>query len=75
MSTTGTRLPRTLATPSSHGWVPGTGVSTGTASSSLISSMPLTSNLEPTRKPMPRHKPGASNLSWVSEACASDSRS
>ena len=45
------------------------------ASSSLISSMPLTSSREPTRKPMPRQRPGASSFSCVSEACASDNRS
>src|SRR6185312_5104262 len=48
-STTGIRLPRTFATPSSHGRVPGTAVSGGIASSSLISPISLTSMRGPTR--------------------------
>jgi hypothetical protein len=41
-STTGTRLPRTLAMPSSHALAPGTPVSAGGVRISLTSAMLLT---------------------------------
>src|SRR6185312_5195220 len=70
-STSAIRLPRTLATPISHERVEGMLVTGGgDIRISLISSMPLTKWCSPTRKPIARHRPGASICSGTPGSCS-----